>query len=78
MVFLDPPAHTEFRRLVTKDLTPRKVASIEPAVRAFVVERLESARPLGTLDIVAHLFKPLPSFVVAHYLPGDWSNGDFI
>src|SRR5262249_22448272 len=28
MVFLDPPAHTEFRRLVTRDLTPRKVASI--------------------------------------------------
>jgi cytochrome P450 len=37
-------------------------------VRAFVVERLESARRLGTVDIVAHLFKPLPSFVVAHYL----------
>src|SRR5262245_8075235 len=46
MVFLDPPAHTDFRRLVTKDLTPRKVATIEPAVRAFVVERVESARRL--------------------------------
>ncbi len=68
MVFLDPPAHTEFRRLVTKDLTPRKVASIEPAVRAFVVERIESARAAGSVDIVAHLMKPLPSFVVAHYL----------
>jgi cytochrome P450 len=68
MVFLDPPAHTAFRRLVTKDLTPRKVASIEPAVRAFVVERIESARTAGQVDIVAHLFQPLASFVVAHYL----------
>jgi cytochrome P450 len=68
MVFLDPPAHTAFRRLVTKKLTPRKVASIEPAVRAFVTERIESARQLGAVDVVAHLFKPLPSFVVAHYL----------
>ena len=68
MVFLDPPAHTEFRRLVTADLTPRKVATIEPAVRAFVIERIESARSMGTVDIVAHLFKTLPSFVVAHYL----------
>jgi cytochrome P450 len=68
MVFLDPPAHTEFRRLVTKDLTPRKVSAIEPAVRAFAVERIESLRALGTADIVSHLFKPLPSFVVAHYL----------
>ena len=68
MVFLDPPAHTEFRRLVTKDLTPRKVSTIEPALRAFVVERIESARALGRVDIVSHLFQPLPSFVVAHYL----------
>jgi len=68
MVFLDPPAHTAFRRLVTKDLTTRAVATIEPAVRAFVVERLESLRGAGTIDIVAQLFKALPSFVVAHYL----------
>jgi cytochrome P450 len=68
MVFLDPPAHTAFRRLVTRGLTPRQVATIEPAVRAFVIERIESARASGTIDIVAHLFKPLPSFVVAHYL----------
>jgi cytochrome P450 len=68
LVFLDPPAHTAFRRLVAKGLTPRKVAAIEPAVRAFVVERLESARAQGEVDVVAHLCKPLPSFVVAHYL----------
>jgi cytochrome P450 family 130 len=68
MVFLDPPAHTEFRRLVTGDLTPRKVSAIEPDVRAFVVERIEKLREMGQADIVAELFKPLPSFVVAHYL----------
>jgi cytochrome P450 len=68
MVFLDPPEHTAFRRLVTKDLTPRKVASIEPAIRRFVAERIEAMRAKGEADIVADLFKPLPSFVVAHYL----------
>lgn len=68
MVFLDPPEHTAFRRLVTKGLTPRKVAGIEPAVRRFVIERLERLRETGGGDIVAELYKPLPSFVVAHYL----------
>ncbi|MBX3026689.1 cytochrome P450 [bacterium] len=68
MVFLDPPAHTAFRRLVTRQLTPRQVASIEPAVRAFVAERLDALPATGAVDIVAHLCKPLPSFVVAHYL----------
>jgi len=68
MVFLDPPEHTAFRRLVTKDLTPRKVDAIEPAIRAFVVERIERLRALGEADVVEELMKPLPSFVVAHYL----------
>ncbi|HEV7735158.1 MAG TPA: cytochrome P450 [Candidatus Binatia bacterium] len=68
MVFLDPPEHTAFRRLVTSDLTPRKVTAIEPAIREFVVERIERMRAAGAADIVAELFKPLPSFVVAHYL----------
>ncbi len=68
MVFLDPPEHTEFRRLVTKPLTPRKVSTIEPAVRAFVAERVEKCKAAGKADIVDELFKPLPSFIVAHYL----------
>jgi cytochrome P450 len=68
MVMLDPPEHTAFRRLVAHGFTPRSVAGIEPAVRAFVVERLERLRAAGGGDVVAELLKPLPSFVVAHYL----------
>ena len=68
MVFLDPPEHTEFRRLVAKGFTPRQVDEIEPAVRAFAVERIEVLRECGGGDIVTELLKPLPTFVVAHYL----------
>lgn len=68
MVMMDPPEHTAFRRLVAKGFTPRQVAGIEPAVRAFTVERLDRLRQAGGGDVVAELFKPLPSMVVAHYL----------
>lgn len=68
IVMLDPPEHTAFRRLVGRALTPRHVLAIEPLVRSFVVERLERLRALGEADVVAELFKPLPSLVVAHYL----------
>ncbi|MRH86694.1 cytochrome P450 [Nocardia sp. SYP-A9097] len=67
-VFMDPPEHTDFRRRVAGGFTPRQVNSVEPAVRAFVVERLERLRAAGSGDIVAELFKPLPTMVVAHYL----------
>jgi cytochrome P450 len=68
MVMTDPPAHTEFRKLVARGFTPRQVEAVEPAVREFVVERIERLRAAGGGDIVAELFKPLPSLVVAHYL----------
>ena len=68
MVMQDPPVHTEFRKLVARGFTPRQVEAVEPAVRAFVVDRLERLLADGGGDIVAELFKPLPSMVVAHYL----------
>ncbi len=68
VVMLDPPEHTAFRRLVSRGFTPRRVATLEPAVRAFVVERVEALRSAGEADLIEVLAKPLPSFVVAHYL----------
>ncbi|MFJ9369317.1 cytochrome P450 [Nocardia sp. NPDC101769] len=67
-VFMDPPDHTDFRRRVSPGFTPRQVNSVEPEVRAFVIERIEGLRAAGSGDIVKDLFKPLPTMVVAHYL----------
>ena len=67
-VMQDPPTHTEFRKLVSRGFTPRQVEAVEPAVRQFVIDRIERLRSAGEGDIVEELFKPLPSMVVAHYL----------
>lgn len=78
-VMQDPPVHTEFRKLVSRGFTPRQVEAIEPKVRQFVTERIEALRSNGGGDIVAELFKPLPSMVVAHYLgvpEEDWAQFD--
>jgi cytochrome P450 len=66
IVMMDPPNHTAMRRLVSKAMTPRRVESIDGIVREFVDARLDMIG--GECDIVDVLFKPLPSFVVAHYL----------
>ncbi len=70
IVMMDPPDHTAMRRLVGKQMTPRRVVCIEAAVREFVDARLDHIADAGgqPIDIVGTLFKPLPSFVVAHYL----------
>jgi cytochrome P450 len=68
LVMTDPPAHTAFRRLVARGFTPRQVGELEPVVRGFVRERVARLAAHGGGDVVAELFKPLPSLVVAHYL----------
>src|SRR6202167_6863006 len=68
MVMQTPPVHTEFRKLVARGFRPRQVEAVEPKVREFIVERIERLLANGGGDIVAELFKPLPSMVVAHYL----------
>ena len=78
-VMQDPPVHTQFRKLVSRGFTPRQVEAVQPKVREFVVERIEGLRSAGGGDIVAELFKPLPSMVVAHYLgvpEEDWAQFD--
>lgn len=68
MVMMDPPAHTAYRRLVNRGFAPRRVADIEPALRSFVgscIDRLVEGESTDLVDAVA---RPVPCFVVAHYL----------
>ena len=68
IVMMDPPNHTGLRKLAVKRFTPRQVQALEPLIRSFVVERIERLREMGEGDIIEHLFKPLPSLVVADFL----------
>lgn len=68
MVMMDPPDHTAYRRLVNRGFAPRRVADLEPALRSFVrscIDRLVSG---DDDDLVDALARPVPCFVVAHYL----------
>jgi cytochrome P450 len=68
MVFMDPPEHTRHRRLVSRGFTPRNVAGLEPALRARVRSHLRELTAAGGGDFVSGLARPIPSWVVAHYL----------
>jgi len=68
IVMMDPPDHTDLRKLAIKRFTPKRVKAIEPLIRDFVIERVERLRESGEGDVVLELFKPLPSLVVGHFL----------
>ena len=66
---MDPPRHTRMRALVSKGFTPRRVAALEPRVRALAVEYLEAARARGgSCDFIGDFAGVLPMDVISELL----------
>jgi cytochrome P450 len=68
MLTTDPPEHTALRRLVSRAFTPRRVADLEPAIRALSTEYLERLRESPTPDLIVEYAAPLPMDVISRLL----------
>jgi cytochrome P450 len=64
----DPPLHTRIRGLITRAFTPRRVAEMEPRVRAIAAELVDSFAHEGEADLVDRFAWPLPLRVVGELL----------
>jgi cytochrome P450 len=65
---MDPPRHDRIRALVSKGFTPRRVADLEPSIRALAVRWLERVRDAGRCDFVADFAGRLPMDVISEML----------
>src|SRR4051794_23587777 len=68
MVSLDPPAHTRLRRPSSRAFTPRRVAEMEPRVRATLAELLDAVDATQPFDIVSALTFPLPATIIFSFM----------
>jgi cytochrome P450 len=68
ILYVDPPRHVTMRRVVNRAFTVRRVAALEPVVRAIVTERLDAVDPTQPHDLVDVLSAPVPLLVIAHML----------
>ena len=64
----DPPAHTRARRLANVAFTPRRVAAMEPFVRALTVRFIEERLLSGRADLVRDFAWELPAQVIFRVL----------
>jgi len=73
---MDPPRHDRIRALVSKGFTPRRVADLEPSIRALAVRYLEGVREAGRMDFVADFAGRIPMDVVSEMLGVPESDRD--
>jgi cholest-4-en-3-one 26-monooxygenase len=83
MLFMDPPGHTRYRKLVNRGFTPRMIAALEVHVRELTARILDEAIAKGDCDFVVDVAAELPLEVIAELLGVpredrfklfDWSN----
>jgi cytochrome P450 len=71
LIATDGPGHNDLRAIVNRGFTPRRIAELEPRIRAIARDCLAEARRKGELDLVADLAIPLPVTVIAELLGVD-------
>lgn len=67
MATMDPPRHTQLRKLVARAFTSKLIAALEPGIRDITAGLLDRTDD-GRLDIITGLAFPLPIAVIAELL----------
>jgi cytochrome P450 len=68
LIFEDPPAHTLHRRLMSRVFSPRRVAELEPQIRAFCARSLDPLVGAEEFDFIADLGAQMPMRVIGMLL----------
>nr|MBA2610294.1 cytochrome P450 [Actinomycetota bacterium] len=68
ILHMDPPEHADYRRIVSRDFTPRATGPMEAQIQA-IADRVFDGLPRGEeIDFVEHVASPVPVTVIAELL----------
>ncbi len=68
LIFEDPPIHDVHRKLLSRMFTPRRIAALEPMIRAFCAQALDPLVGSGRFDFVTDLGAQMPMKVISMLL----------
>jgi cytochrome P450 len=68
MIFMDPPQHTAFRKLVRRTFTLQQIGKLEPRIREICADYLDGYAGSGGFDYVADFGAKLPVMVISSLL----------
>ena len=59
-IYTDPPSHTRYRKVLHGVFTPRRIAELEPKIRAFTARSLDAVAGSGRFDFMVDLGTQVP------------------
>lgn len=65
MLMMDPPQHTQFRRIISKEFTKGPAAALRPRISELSAKIVDNVIQRGECDFVAEVAGELPSYVIA-------------
>lgn len=68
ILYVDPPTHSRYRKLVSRGFTARRVAALEEQVRRIATSLFDAVDAAAEIDLVESLAAPLPLLVIAELL----------
>jgi cytochrome P450 len=68
MIHMDPPQHTSMRKVIARRFTPRRVAELEPVIRAWAQDLVGRLDHREQFDVVTDFAARLPATVIATML----------
>ncbi len=75
---MDPPEHTRYRRMLTKEFTVRRMEALRPRIQEIVDGFLDDmARRTPPVDLVQALALPVPSLVICLLLGVPYADHEF-
>jgi len=76
-IFMDPPAHTKLRALISKAFTPRMIANLESRIRELTKDLLDPALAKTESELANEFSVPLPMKLIAGMIgipPEEWQR----
>jgi len=65
IIGMDPPRHTRIRNIVSRGFTPRRIAALEPQIRAIAREHLDALAGRRTFDLQREFAVKFPMDVIS-------------
>jgi cytochrome P450 len=68
MLMMDPPLHTEYRKLISREFTQGPAREMQPWITDYARQIVDAVIDRGRCDFVAEVAGEMPSFVIARLM----------